>query len=104
MNTLQSDNTGTTNRRRVPILSILAALDAFVLGGLVALFMVNRFLDSHLARYVQGDFMSEASTILDLMDNLLAYFAGYIVALLVLLLITAVAWVWLKTQSQMLRD
>jgi len=103
MNTRQSENTGPANQWRVPILSILAALDAFVLGGLVALFMVNRLLSDHVARYAQGNLMAQASTILDLMDNLLAYFAGYIVALLVLLLITTIAWVWLKTQSQMLR-
>ena len=37
------------------------------------------------------------------MDGLLIYFVGYIGALLVLLSITAVIWVWSKTQSQLLR-
>ncbi|MCP4537887.1 MAG: hypothetical protein GY832_12150 [Chloroflexi bacterium] len=103
MNTRQSENAGTTNQRRVPILSIFVTLDAFVLGGLVALFMVNGLLSDHLARYAQGNFMAEGSTILDLMDNLLIYFGGYIIALLAFLLITAVIWVWLKTPSQTLR-
>ena len=106
MNPRQSENNelaGTTHQRRVPVLSILVTLDAFFLGGLVALLMVNRFLDKHLARYVQGDFWAEGSAILDLMDNLLLYFVGYIGALLVLLSITAVIWVWSKTQSQLLR-
>jgi type III secretory pathway component EscS len=94
------------NRQRqlnLPVLSILVTLDAFFLGGLVALLMVNRFLNNHLARYAQGNFRAEGSTILDLMDDLLIYFAGYIGVLLVLLLITAVIWVWSKTQSRTLR-
>jgi hypothetical protein len=106
MNTRQSENNelaGTTHQPRVPVLSILVTLDAFFLGGLVALLMVNRFLNNHLARYTEGNFWAEGSTILDLMDDLLIYFAGYIGVLLVLLLITAVIWVWSKTQSQTLR-
>jgi heme A synthase len=106
MNTRRSENNelaGTTRQRRVPILSILVTLDAFVLGGLVALFMVNRFLDNHLARYAQGNLTAEGSTILDLMDNLLIYFVVYIGVLLVFLSITAVAWAWLKTESRLLR-
>jgi len=59
MNTRQSDNAGTTNRRRVPILSIFVVLDAFVLGGLVALFMVNGFLSDHVARYAQGNLVAQ---------------------------------------------
>ena len=73
MSTRQSANNelaGTTHQRRVPVLSILVTLDAFFLGGLVALLMVNRFLNNHLARYAQGDFWAEGSTILDLMDDL----------------------------------
>jgi hypothetical protein len=105
MNTRQSENdelAGTAHRRRVPVLAILVTLDAFFLGGLVALLLVNRFLNNHLARYAQGDFWAEGSAILDLMDNLMVYFVGYIGALLVLLSITAVIWVWSKTQSQLL--
>ena len=106
MKTRQSEdngNAGTTHQRRVPVLSILVTLDAFVLGGLVALLMVNRFLNDHLAYYAQSDLWAEASAILDLLDNLLIYFVGYIGVLLVLLLITAVAWVWSKTLSRLLR-
>jgi len=106
MNTRQSENdelNGATHQRRVPVLSVLVTLDAFFLGGLVALLMVNRFLNNHLARYAQGDLWAEGSAILDLMDNLLIYFVGYIGALLVLLSITAIIWVWSKTQSHLLR-
>ena len=106
MKTQQSENNrlaGTTNQRRVPVLSILVTLDAFVLGGLVALWMVNRFLNNHLTRYAQRNLWAEGSAILDLTDNLLIYFAGYIGALLILLLITAIAWVWSKTQSRLPR-
>ena len=106
MKTRQSENNrlaGTTHQRRVPVLSILVTLDAFVLGGLVALLMVNHFLNDHLAYYAQSDLWAEASAILDLMDNLLIYFVGYIGTLLLLLLITAVAWVWSKTESRLLR-
>lgn len=93
---------GTTHQWRFPILSALLALDAFVLGGLVSLLMVNRFLNTHLDYYAQSN-MVAASTILDLLDDLLLYLVGYIGALLALLLITAVAWVWLRTKSQLLR-
>ena len=106
MNARQSENNelaGTAHRRHVPVLSILVTLDAFFLGGLVALLLVNRFLNNHLARYAQGDLWAEGSAILDLMDGLLVYFVGYIGALLILLSITAVIWVWSKTQSQILR-
>jgi heme A synthase len=106
MNSRQSVNNeldGTTHQRRVPVLSILVTLDAFFLGGLVALLLVNRFLNNHLARYAQGNLGAAGSTILDLKDDLLVYFVGYIGALLILLSITAVTWVWSRTQSQLLR-
>ena len=79
--------------KRLSALHLLLTLDAFVLGGLVALLMVNRFLNNHLAHYTQGNFIAAGSTILDLLDDLLIYFVGYIGTLLVLLLITAVIWV-----------
>jgi hypothetical protein len=106
MNNQQSENNRlarTTNQGHISILSILLALDAFSLGGLVALLMVNHFLNNDLAHYAQRNLWAEASTILDLLDDLLIYLVAYIGALLLLLLITAVAWVWFKTQSQMLR-
>lgn len=95
-------HSGTTHRRRFPVLATLLALDAFALGGLVALLMVNRFLNNHVIYYAQTN-MPAASTILDLLDDLLLYLAGYIGALLILLLTTVVAWVWLETRSQLLR-
>lgn len=97
-----SGHSGTTHRRRFPILSTLLALDAFALGGLVALLMVNRFLNNHVIYYARTN-MAAASTVLDLLDDLLLYLAGYIGALLILLLTTVVAWVWLETRSQLLR-
>ena len=106
MNTQQSEKNelaGTTHWRRLPVLAILVALDGFVFGGLVALLLVNRLLANHLARYVQGNLMAAGSTVLDLMDNLLIYLMSTISALLVLLSITAVAWVWSRTESRLLR-
>jgi hypothetical protein len=98
-----NEHSGPTRQRRFPTLSILLALDVFALGGFVALLLVNRLLNNHLASYAQRNLWAEGDTILDLTDNLLIYFVAYIGALLILLLITAVIWVWSKTQSQTLR-
>jgi cytochrome bd-type quinol oxidase subunit 2 len=89
-------------QRRLPILSLLLALDAFVLGGLVTLLLVNRLLGNQLNIYAPHS-MAAAYTILDFMDDLLPYCVVYGGTLLALILITGSAWVWLMTESRLLR-
>lgn len=89
-------------QRRLKILFGLVVLDAFVFGGLVTLLLVNRLLGNQLSIYAPHD-MAAASAILDLMDDLVAYYVVYGGTLLALALITASAWVWLMTESRPLR-
>lgn len=89
-------------QRRFSTLSILLALDAFALGGVVTLLLVNRLLHNQLVIYVPHSFAA-ADAILDFMDDLLPYYWVYGGGLLVLLLITANVWVWLVTKSELPR-
>jgi hypothetical protein len=74
----------------------------FVLGGLVALLLVNWLLGNQLSIYAPHS-MDAASTILDLMDDLIPYYVAYSGTLLALILITVSASVWLMTESRVLR-
>ncbi len=89
-------------QRRLPILSLLLALDAMVLGGFLTLLLVNRLLGEQLNIYVPHS-MADASTILDFMDDLLPYYVVYGAILLALVLTTLIAWIWSKTKSPLLR-
>jgi hypothetical protein len=89
-------------QRRLPILSILLALDAFVLGGLIALLLVNRLLNNQLNIYVPHSWAA-ADAILDFKDDLLPYYVVYGGTLLALSLITLSASVWFTTKSRLLR-
>jgi hypothetical protein len=89
-------------QRRLSILSLLLALDAFVLGGLLALLVVNRLLNNQLDVYLSHSFVA-AATILDFMDDLLPYYVIYGGTLLALVLTTLIAWMWSKTKSPVLR-
>jgi hypothetical protein len=90
-------------RRRFMILTMLLSLNAFVLGGCVALLIVNRLLSSQLDVYTATQSMAAASSILDLMDDLLYYYLIYGAVLFVLVLGTASVWTWMVTQSRILR-
>ncbi len=80
-------------KKRVSILNVLLILDAFVLGGCVALLIVNGLLDNQLKVY--GAYrMAVADTVLDIMDDLLLYYVAYAGVLVVLILITIGIWVW----------
>lgn len=92
----------TPRQRRLLILFALVVLDVFVLGGLVALVLVNRLLGQQLATYASHN-MDAASTILDLVDDLIPYYVAYGGAVLALLLITCCVWAWLITDSRLLR-
>jgi hypothetical protein len=84
-------------------MAIFLSLDAFVLGGFVALLIVNRLLNSQLDVYVTAQLMPAASAILDFMDDLLPVLLIYSGILLLLVLATASVGVWLMTESRWLR-
>lgn len=90
-------------RRRSLILTVLLALDAVILGGCGTLLLVNRILNRQLDVYAATQSMAAASTILDLMDDLLPLHLAYGGLVLVLMLATASAWTWMMTQSRLLR-
>jgi len=90
----------TTQLRRFPILTIHLMLVAFALGGLVALLIVNNLLNRLLDLYAPIN-MDAASTILDLSDKLFPYLFTSGGLLLLLLLVTALAWVrWIRKRSE----
>jgi len=93
----------TVPRRRFMIVTMLLSLDALVLGGCIALLIVNRLLNSQLDVYTATQSMAAASTILDFMDDLLLFYLIYSGALLLLVLGTASVWTWMMTQSRLLR-
>jgi len=97
-----NDHLRTQRQRRLPILSVLATLNVFVLGGLVALVLVNRQLSHQLAVYAPFS-MDAASVILDLMDDLIPYYVVCMGGLLALVLITFGVWAWQSTDSWLLR-
>jgi hypothetical protein len=71
-------------------------LDAFVLGALVSLFLVQRLLVRIMKRLLTGSAQGE---ILNVLDHLLPYWAGWIVALLGLLLVTAGLGLWRRADQ-----
>jgi hypothetical protein len=87
---------------RWPVLPVLLGLDAFVLGGLAALLAVNRLLQETGNVYAPHN-MDAASTVMDLMDDLLAYLLLCSGLLLFLVLATIAAGVWLKARSRTVR-
>lgn len=96
------EHRGTPRWRGLPILSILLTLDAFFLGGLIALLLVNRLLNNQLNIYVPHS-IAAADTILDFKDDLLPFHMAYGGTLLALVLTTVGAYVWLMTKSRLLR-
>ena len=65
------DNQQTTPRRRSLLWTLLIILNTFVLGGCLALLIVNRLLQRQLDVYTSSQSMAAGSTILDFMDDLL---------------------------------
>jgi hypothetical protein len=84
------------------VLAVLLGLDAFVLGGLTALLTVNRLLQETRDVYAPHD-MDAASTVMDLMDDLLAYLLPCFGLLVSLVLVTVAVGVWLKARSRTVR-
>jgi hypothetical protein len=90
------------HHQRLPVLSLLLALDAFVFGGLLTLLVVNRLLNNQLHVYLSHSFVA-AATILDFMDDLIPYYLIFGGTLLALVLTTFIAWMWSKSKSPLLR-
>jgi hypothetical protein len=67
----------------------LTALDAFVLGGLVAVLLVRQMLIAIMLRLVTAPAQAE---LLNVLDHLLPYTLGYVAAALLLLCLTLAAW------------
>jgi heme A synthase len=97
------DNQQTTPRRRSLLWTLLIILNTFVLGGCLALLIVNRLLQRQLDVYTSSQSMAAGSTILDFMDDLLPLYLICGSVLLLLLLLTTAVWAWTKTQSRFLR-
>jgi len=90
-------------RRRGLALMLLVSLTAFFLGGCITLLVVNRLLNNQLDGYAAAQNMAAASTLLDLMDDLLLFNVIYGGVLLGLVLVTAGVGVWLMTRSRLWR-
>ncbi|NIN63848.1 MAG: hypothetical protein GTO63_03865 [Anaerolineae bacterium] len=97
-----NERLGNPRHRRLPVLAALVALDMVVLGGLVALLLVNRLLDNQLGIYAPHS-MDAASAIVDFMDDLIIYYVAYSGTLVALILVTVSASVWLVTESRSMR-
>jgi hypothetical protein len=88
--------------RRLPVLPVLMGLDTFALGGLTALLVVDRVLQETRNVYAPHD-TDAASTVLDLMDDLLAYLFPCAGLLLFLVLTTIAVGVSQQTKVQTVR-
>jgi len=75
----------------------LLLLDAFALGGLVAIELVRQLLESIGNRLITVEAQAE---ILNILDHLFPYWLGYVGLSLLLGLITVGAYLWLKTRSR----
>ena len=75
------------------VLRGLLVLTAFTLGGLVAMVIVNRLLVAQLAVYGEAH-MAAGSAMLDFMDDILPYLAGYMVGFALLAAATLAVWIW----------
>jgi hypothetical protein len=76
--------------------SALLLLDAFALGGLVVWRVVLNLLDSMMDDSVRREALGEIPHIL---DQLLPYWLGHTGLFLLLALITAGAYLWLRARS-----
>ena len=73
----------------------LLLFDAFMLGGLVALGLVNQLLESTMDRLIKVEAQAE---ILNVLDHLIPYWVGYLGVSLLLGLTTVGAYLWLRSR------
>jgi hypothetical protein len=89
-----SDSQGKLSLQTV-VLRIMIILSVFTCGGLVSMIIVNRLLVAQLTVYEEIS-MTSASTIINFMDDIAPYLAGYIVGFSILSLVTLAVWVLSK--------
>jgi hypothetical protein len=82
--------------QRPSTLCALLILDAFALGGLVAVELVRQLLISIMNRLISAAAQAE---ILNVLDHLFPYQVGYLGATFLISLITISAYLWLRTRS-----
>lgn len=83
-------------QRPLPIwFNALLLLDAFVVGGLTALVLVNRLLQDIMYRSI-----AMSPDLLNALDHLLPYLAFYFAALVLLAWITGGTFLWLRTRAR----
>lgn len=92
-----------TPSRRSPLLSILVALNALLIGGCLALLLVSRLLKSQNELYINAQRISEATVTSSLIEDLTLYYVLCGSLLLLLMLFTGTIWAWTRTQSRFLR-
>ncbi len=89
--------------RRSPLLSILVALNALLIGGCLALLLVSRLLKSQNDLYINAQRITEATVTSSLIEDLMLFYILCGSLLLLLLLLTGTIWAWTRTQSRFLR-
>ena len=89
-----SDDQGKISLQTI-VLRILIILSVFTSGGLMSMIIVNRLLVAQLTVYEEIS-MKSASAIIDFMDDISPYLAGYIIGLSILSLATFAMWVLTK--------
>ena len=77
------------------VLRILVILSVFTSGGLVSMIIVNRLLVAQLTVYEEIS-MTSASAIINFLDDIAPYLAGYIVGFSILSLATLAVWILAK--------
>lgn len=92
-----SPELGKQIRQRSTLLNGLLLLDAFVLGGLVAMWLVYQELVSTMHRLIKIEAQQE---ILNALDHLLPYWVYYIGIALVMALLTLGIVLWPRTRSR----
>jgi hypothetical protein len=92
---MSKENRATIQRGPHPIwFNALLLLDAFALGGLAVWRFVLTFMESAMTGFV-----TPSGEIFHVLDKLLPYWLGHTGISLVLLLITAGGYLWLRTRS-----
>ncbi len=79
--------------------TVLLLLDAFVVGGVTALVLVNQLLNTTMSRMNESIPGDAFGVIPHVQDKLIVYWLGYIGIAILLGLATLVAYLWLRMQS-----
>ena len=77
--------------------TVLIAVDAFVLGGLVAVLLVRQLIVTIMLRLTSAAAQAE---VLNMLDHPLPYTLGYLAAVMVLGLVTLAVWLGRRASSR----